>query len=960
MTTTRLLVVLALLPTCTPRRGSDAFCVTERCGVCDHDAGNDCSQACAGAPDGSPCGEAGWRCVAQVCTDNELDASPVPDRVIFEESFDTGRLAPERWLVEGPAADTLAVPLAGNDHALRLAGDGRYENGCRSLWPFARGGNLTVTFKTWHDGAFQYSTVAGPWHASPSTYAHTGDYPFLRLEAGLSGQEQGVAAGPHLQWAEGSHLWAWRELSVTFLERWLSASGKDRALHVRVQLGDVTGARAAWSSDGVTFYALKAGDGAVLDTTGLTAGSPADAASGNSVSSSPLVWLGFGGGYGAPVYVDDIVVRRDATAEPRELATWSDIMDPLEQATTAPRGWYYSDEVPDTLDLAERVALAVHGLTAASADCPDGSPWYCAAGFLGAIAFGQSPIDFGPPFFYTVKHARTLPLLRAASGSTENLAIDTAYMKYAVNSAWYEHPARQAYPYMAHSEGVAASALYNWFFRDLRPEYLVFTRFLADGLRASALQAGDRAFFPPSSGRDPDTGSWSTTAGWIPYVAPEEPWIDQLGNEGSVKWGNALVLRALVRDAIESRSAASLETARALARFLTKAELWDRDPAGPSCATSADFRDYCPDYSKVTEWTGFVPSYPGNVHGTHSGQSHGNLNALQALLDLALATGDAALSELVRRGLDHAIATGLPLLGWVPYWQVPASWGRESLYTAHAETGGLGDVVGLAVMVSSAGLGDYWDFIDRAVRNSLAEAQLTDLERLRAISDGASDAELLRLRGLFSNAVLPTEAIAHTAGDADVNAAMGLYYAWDAIMTYDNDTARVNLPLNRAARWGDVHSYLPNLGHVAYVNRWARRVMIRIPGFVTAPQADVTVRVDGQVVTDFTWSGRYVVVDGLGRGTSVGVSFSVPESTTALTWNDTSYSATVRGHTVVVLTKNGPDGGPTIAQLYETYPLNQRGTVESHRAMPPIETVTRFVSDRRYPLQLEPFVGIYR
>jgi hypothetical protein len=49
-----------------------------------------------------------------------------------------------------------------------------------------------------------------------------------------------------------------------------------------------------------------------------------------------------------------------------------------------------------------------------------------------------------------------------------------------------------------------------------------------------------------------------------------------------------------------------------------------------------------------------------------------------------------------------------------------------------------------------------------------------------------------------------------------------------------------------------------------------------------------------------------------------------------------------------------------VSTLYETYPLYQRGTVDSHRTAPSTRNVTRFVTDRRYPVQYEVFVGSYR
>ena len=39
-----------------------------------------------------------------------------------------------------------------------------------------------------------------------------------------------------------------------------------------------------------------------------------------------------------------------------------------------------------------------------------------------------------------------------------------------------------------------------------------------------------------------------------------------------------------------------------------------------------------------------------------------------------------------------------------------------------------------------------------------------------------------------------------------------MYYAWDSIVTQSGNEVRVNLHLNRASPWLDVHSHLPYEG----------------------------------------------------------------------------------------------------------------------------------------------------
>ena len=47
-----------------------------------------------------------------------------------------------------------------------------------------------------------------------------------------------------------------------------------------------------------------------------------------------------------------------------------------------------------------------------------------------------------------------------------------------------------------------------------------------------------------------------------------------------------------------------------------------------------------------------------------------------------------------------------------------------------------GDMVALSIMLSDAGVGDYWDDTDMYTRNHLVESMYTDPERLRALEAG--------------------------------------------------------------------------------------------------------------------------------------------------------------------------------------------------------------------------------
>src|SRR5215471_5005191 len=90
-----------------------------------------------------------------------------------------------------------------------------------------------------------------------------------------------------------------------------------------------------------------------------------------------------------------------------------------------PRGEYYDATVPDTLDLAERARLSVHGLTSFlnpnQAYAPYGQGWFnVRVPYMTSKLVGGS--DSGAPNWGKI--AEALMMARVMSGSQENLDVD--------------------------------------------------------------------------------------------------------------------------------------------------------------------------------------------------------------------------------------------------------------------------------------------------------------------------------------------------------------------------------------------------------------------------------------------------------------------------------------------------------------------------------------------------------
>ena len=105
---------------------------------------------------------------------------------------------------------------------------------------------------------------------------------------------------------------------------------------------------------------------------------------------------------------------------------------------------------------------------------------------------------------------------------------------------------------------------------------------------------------------------------------------------------------------------------------------------------------------------------------------------------------------------------------------------------------------------------------------------------------------------------------------------MGLFYAWDGIVSCEDGSARVNLLLNRASQWLDVHSYLPYEGKVVIKNKTANEVFVRVPLWVDRKAVRCT---RGRMRLPQLWFGNYLRVRDLKPDDVLTVKFPVVETT---------------------------------------------------------------------------------
>ncbi|MFH1709280.1 MAG: hypothetical protein ABIF71_15365 [Planctomycetota bacterium] len=340
------------------------------------------------------------------------------------------------------------------------------------------------------------------------------------------------------------------------------------------------------------------------------------------------------------------------------------------------------------------------------------------------------------------------------------------------------------------------------------------------------------------------------------------------------------------------------------------------------------------------------PFTAGSELGHWFSHFHARAITLRGLLEHALIAGDERIAEFVRRSYEFTLTQGIPRMGWINTYPCTNN---------QMESCAFGDLVGLGVRLSDAGLGDYWDDVDACTRNQLVEQQLLRIDDLRRVAAQFADKEwehakahpgelcfdnvFERSIGVFAGMGAPTAIpkpwVMHCCTG---NATQGLYYAWEGTVRETGTKAVVNLLLNRAGRLVDIDSHLPYEGRVLVRNKAARSVAVRIPAWVDVKALKVDV---SGVRHDLDWTGRYLNFNDLPPGAVIALAFLVVEKQAAYTINaqtkwEQVHTRTFRGSTLVDIAPR--DQAPT------SYPLYQRSHMRAAKA--PIRQVERFVADR--------------
>jgi len=601
------------------------------------------------------------------------------------------------------------------------------------------------------------------------------------------------------------------------------------------------------------------------------------------------------------------------------------------------RGERYRAMVPDTLDLQDMAAWGVNGLTSSNNPDADYEAYWGAS-------FGSNPLRMANGFdggICQMKYLESLPLLRLASGSTQNEMVDRRWMEMLLHMqgedgllytpvkgrAWWgtglaflfipaPYYGKLAAGELEHyvcpvwARTLAAIMLYHR--RDGGTLWKELAKRYVDGLVALAVDKGRYAFFAPTpiyaeKGCRELADNIDLPEHLKQMMQPLDP-VDT--------WVFShlfMVLMPLSHVYRETGYKPALTLLGKIVNYLIDELRWVDAEGRPRL-----MRD------KRSAW--------GMAH------FHTTAAMLLGFLYYAIDADDQRLLTLVRKGYEYLRNFGETLTGFFP-----EHIGVGLKEMEHSEMCEVADMIQLALVMTRHGVGDYWDDADRWIRNMLIEGQLTPdkADRLKQYSAGkpfiprpapaaqaaakkdggefdpmavqhqgldpmgvTEESVAERLVGTFCGQPAPNdwEGGAGPAACCTGNGTRAIYYAWKSILSHEAGRLRINLLLNRASIWADIDSHIPYKGQVDVRIKQAVSLAMRIPQWVK-PE-DVRVEVAGKA-RDISWDGRYAVVGDVKPGEVVTLRFPIAERTEKVWIEKRQYTLVIKGNDIVAIDPPG-------------------------------------------------------
>gem|GEM_PF-391162 len=584
-------------------------------------------------------------------------------------------------------------------------------------------------------------------------------------------------------------------------------------------------------------------------------------------------------------------------------------------------GTSYEAMRPDTLDIQERAALAINGLTGPTDPRADYELYWMADFFRDPPVMWHDWNDW-----CQVKFVEALPLMRIITGSDLNNHVDPVWMKAILKSIGPDGL------YYTPLEGRPWSR---------ENAYWSSAIFRADGTTTNIHdESVTQLTHPFSCGRIIGTMtiyySLDNNPMWKELI---ERMIDRLGELAIHKDNYAYFPNGYFEPNAKVSPDAQLPTglvgAEGYARLMHGLTQYYRVSGyEPAKVLAGKIIRCLRDHGEFYDTEGrFIKGRDSNP-GAHF---HAHTINLLGMLDYAVATGDTEHKDFIIKSFEWAKTQGCSRVGFFPEYIKPD-------YPT-AETCEIADMIALAIKLSAAGWGDYWDDADRWIRNQFFENQLTSCDWLNPLAQSqpyqSSPPSITAYRvaernmGAFAgwasgNDWALSHGIMHCCTGNGVRA---IYYIWQDMVQYDQGQLKINLLLNRASPWADVDSYIPYEGRVTVkMKQSCKSLAVRIPQWIASGSKDVSCTVNNKS-RGFTLESRYLALGSVKKGDEIDISFPIAERTVEQRIGNVDYTLIIKGNTVVNIDPQG-----------KSCPLYQREHYRSNTAR--LKKTKRFLCDK--------------
>lgn len=283
------------------------------------------------------------------------------------------------------------------------------------------------------------------------------------------------------------------------------------------------------------------------------------------------------------------------------------------------------------------------------------------------------------------------------------------------------------------------------------------------------------------------------------------------------------------------------------------------------------------------------PGHPHHPDGSVRGHNHVLMHSVRGVAELGAETNDPRYIEWVKQAYQYYNNNGFDN-GWLPEIWMPGA-NDHNNHNSHTEMCMLGDMTEIELWLARSGWPNYWDRVDRTIRNIIVPSQFVvtpaiealwrDVNKDKSPAEAEKAVQLLKdLQGGFISAVSPNDRVFEVRPGGDhagwvnyhdrriVLDMMGccppegmraIYLAWRDAVLETPQGVMVNLAFDRDAPKAKVVSQMPRKGQITVTAKADADFLLRVPGW--APRSMVKASRGGKPV-DVKWGGpasAYVV-----------------------------------------------------------------------------------------------------